>query len=75
MKILTSLRILRLANNYIQDIQIISYLIHLNELDLSHNQIHLLPNTFEKLIDLQCLNLSNNSINSWDNIVRFCLIL
>jgi Leucine-rich repeat (LRR) protein len=75
LKNLSSLRFLHLSNNNIQDIQIISFLIHLNELDLSYNQIRLIPNTFEKLIDLQYLNLSNNQINSWNNIVRINLIL
>ncbi|CAF1074350.1 unnamed protein product [Rotaria sp. Silwood1] len=68
LKSLSSLRVLHLANNHIQDIQILSSLVHLNELDLNNNQISLIPNTFDKLIDLQYLNLSNNRINSWDDI-------
>ena len=70
LKSLSSLRILHLANNYLQDIQILSHLTHLNELDLSNNQIIALPNTFDKLIDLQSLNLANNRIQSWSDIVR-----
>ncbi len=70
LKNLLSLRILRLAYNHIQDIQIISFLIHLTELDLDNNQIHLIPNTFNKLVELQCLNLSNNRLKSWNDIVR-----
>lgn len=73
LKALSSLRILHLANNHIQEIQVISSLVHLNELDLSGNKIKSLPNSFEKLVDLQCLNLSNNHIDSWDNIVRLYL--
>ncbi|CAF4165564.1 unnamed protein product, partial [Rotaria sp. Silwood2] len=69
LKNLSSLRILHLAYNHIQDIQILSSLVLLNELDLNNNQINLVPNTFDKLIDLQYLNLSNNRINSWDDIV------
>ncbi|UJR38067.1 hypothetical protein I4U23_030748 [Adineta vaga] len=68
LKSLSSLRLLRLANNQIQDIQILSSFIHLNELDLAQNQIRVLPNSFSKLIELQCLNLSHNQINSWKNI-------
>lgn len=69
LKSLTSLRILHLSHNHIHDIQILSSLIHLNELNLSCNQIQLIPNTFDKLIDLQHLNLSDNRIHSWDHMV------
>ncbi|CAF0960673.1 unnamed protein product [Adineta ricciae] len=68
LKSFTLLRLLRLASNQIEDIQILSSLIHLNELDLSDNRIRSLPNSFAKLIELQCLNLSNNQIDSWKNI-------
>ena len=70
LKNLSSLRILHLANNNIQDIQIIALLIHLYELDLNNNQITSLPNSFDKLVDLQYLSVANNRINSWNDIVR-----
>ncbi|CAF1226385.1 unnamed protein product [Adineta steineri] len=67
-KTLSALHLLRLTNNRIQDIQIISHLTHLSELYLANNQITSLPNSFHKLIELQCLDISNNSIQSWKDI-------
>ena len=70
LKSLTSLRVLRLANNRLQEIPILSSLVHLNELDLSNNHIRAIPHTFEKLIELQSLNLAQNRLQTWADIVR-----
>ncbi|CAF1544592.1 unnamed protein product, partial [Didymodactylos carnosus] len=65
----SSLRILHLSRNKIKDISILSTLIQLNELELNQNLIQSIPMTFEKLTNLQRLNLTQNLIEQWNDIV------
>lgn len=70
LKNLSALRILNLSRNQIQQVQVLAFLIHLNELDLTENRIKSIPNSFDKLVELRCLKVEKNQIESFDDMVK-----
>ncbi|KAK7265632.1 hypothetical protein RJT34_33254 [Clitoria ternatea] len=62
---LTSLQVLNLSSNFTDMKELLETfgdLVYLRELDLSNNQIHALPNTFDRLDNLTHLNLEQNPL-------------
>jgi Leucine-rich repeat (LRR) protein len=61
---LTQLESLNIANLGIQNLEVIAKLVHLKELNVSHNQLEQLPSSILQLRALEVLNLEGNRLSN-----------